>query len=220
MTIHQLVGQNKLKEAIALIEDENERVLLLGRLNSLERDERLGTMDYSTANIQRNRITQAILSHAKGYNDVIVASYSSVQQNTLEDALNAIVRENKRRRPSLALLAEGHLKIWREYHDEKRRTPSFDVTGRRLKVIEADVNEFLSSLDEAKKDDLEAIVERVNKLIEPVVPSWNAIEEAYTLLVGRGFDDAYIRRNVELQPDDMEAKIKCAENIENYLARL
>jgi uncharacterized protein (UPF0335 family) len=215
MNIQQLVAQNKLKEAIALIPDENERTIIAGRLTTLEKKINFGIINYENQTIEHNRICQAILYHAKEANN-----NTTMQINSLEDALNTIVRDNKRRRSELALKAEQYLKIWREYTDEKKRTPAFDIAGRRLKVITDSINEFLNSLNEAQKDDLEAIVARVTKLIDPAIPSWDAINEAYTLLVGRGFIDKYISENIKLQPNDNEAKIRCAESIEEYLTKI
>ncbi len=64
-TIKSLVSNGKLSEAlkqIATKSDENHTILLQSRLSRLERDENLGTMDARDANIERNRITQSILS--------------------------------------------------------------------------------------------------------------------------------------------------------------
>lgn len=41
---------------------KNDVILLQSRLNGLERQERLGTIDHGTAGIERARITSAVLS--------------------------------------------------------------------------------------------------------------------------------------------------------------
>ncbi|WP_421798360.1 hypothetical protein [Haliscomenobacter sp.] len=41
---------------------QNDVILLQSRLNGLERQERLGTIDHGTAGIERARITSAVLS--------------------------------------------------------------------------------------------------------------------------------------------------------------
>lgn len=66
--IKQLVAQSRLKEALTLLHtnlpehQQNDTLLLQGRLSRLEKDERLSIIDQRDANIERNRITAAILS--------------------------------------------------------------------------------------------------------------------------------------------------------------
>ena len=62
--IQQLIAQGKLKEAIAALPSTNEVIHVQARLNELTRKEMLGTIDYSSAGIERSKILSAILSLA------------------------------------------------------------------------------------------------------------------------------------------------------------
>ena len=67
-SIENLVANGKLSEALAQLAtktDDSTVLLLQSRLSRLERDENAGTMDARDANIERNRITNAILALVK-----------------------------------------------------------------------------------------------------------------------------------------------------------
>lgn len=66
--IRDLIANGRLSEAfkgLAVVVQnyqQNDVILLQSRLNGLERQERLGTIDTGTANIERAKITAAVLS--------------------------------------------------------------------------------------------------------------------------------------------------------------
>ena len=66
--IRDLIASGRLSDAIKGLPGvvaehlQNDVILLQSRLNGLERQERLGTIDHGTAGIERARITSAVLS--------------------------------------------------------------------------------------------------------------------------------------------------------------
>lgn len=70
--IRDLIASGRLSEAIKALPEvvadylQNDVILLQSRLNGLERQERLGTIDAGTANIERARITSAVLDMISG----------------------------------------------------------------------------------------------------------------------------------------------------------
>ncbi len=59
--IKTLIAQGKLKQALDLLPDTTEFISLKARFNRLESKERMGTISESEANLERNRITYALL---------------------------------------------------------------------------------------------------------------------------------------------------------------
>lgn len=59
--VKKRIGQGKIKEALNLLPDTNVVVLLKGRFSRLTHDETIGIISRSDANLERNRITHAIL---------------------------------------------------------------------------------------------------------------------------------------------------------------
>jgi hypothetical protein len=56
-----LIAQGKLKQALDLLPDTNEFILQKARFSKLEHEERMGIITTSEANLERNRITHALL---------------------------------------------------------------------------------------------------------------------------------------------------------------
>lgn len=70
--IRDLIASGRLSEAIKGLSGvvaehlQNDVILLQSRLNGLERQERLGTIDNGSAGIERAKITAAVLSMLSG----------------------------------------------------------------------------------------------------------------------------------------------------------
>lgn len=71
--IRELIARNKLSEALDLIQSwaakndpslENDAILLSSRLSSVQRNERMGIMSFDQVNLERNRITHALIDLA------------------------------------------------------------------------------------------------------------------------------------------------------------
>ena len=66
INVQQLVGYGKLREALKELMNEdnkNEIIALLGRLSSLEKEVSMGVISFDNEKMEKNRITQAILSY-------------------------------------------------------------------------------------------------------------------------------------------------------------
>lgn len=215
-----LVTQNKLKEAIQLL-GVTESINLLGRLNALEQQERIGTISFSDANISRNRIVQAILSCAGvDSSSITAAKVAHPKTEGPEAILMTIVIQNKRRRPEIAQQADSLLSEVRAYEINKARQPSYDPVGRRHRALMEKIEKLQSDVIEAKGDSLESIVDKITNLLSETIPSYEKLREAYRLASGRGMSSGYIEATLNSQPDDDEARITIAEKIESFIATI
>lgn len=217
--IHDLVRQNKLNEAINLLGEEG--IMLSSRLNGLRRQERLGTISFDQATMQRNRIVSAILSiGGVNVDSVTPTKVSHPQTEGPEALLMTIIIQNKRRRPGIAEQADSLLSEIRDYNDNKLRNTSYDPVGRRHKALKEKIEKLKSEISEAKGDSLESIIGKVNNLLSETIPSYDKLKEAYRLVSGRGMSDSYIESTLQSQPNDDEAKITIAEKIESFIATI
>lgn len=213
MSIREYLLKGDLASAIQVLIDGGleEGLLLMSRLNSANRDNRIGVLSPAEYQVQMNRITAAVIDYAKEQKE---------QTMNLESRLLDVITSNKRRRPELAKQAEDILHAYRTYNDTKRTTPSYDPVGRRMKAIQADYDALMLQLENEKEQSLEQIVERIAELISAAVPEYHALQEAYTLSSGRGFKNAWIEQQLMLKPDDQEVRISIAEQIEQFTAHI
>lgn len=217
--IQNLVARNKLAAAIDLIGGD-ESTMLHSRLNAINREVRLGIVSRDKASMEYNRIVYSILECAGIDENPVVSSSIPVQSESPEFTLNKIIIENKRRRPEIAIKASDILNEIRAYNDNKVQQPSFDPTGRRYRVLMDKVKDLRDSVSEAKGNSLEAIVDKINSLISDNIPSYDKLQEAYKLAVGRGMVDNHVKTILENQPDDDEARITVATAIELFIANI
>lgn len=219
--IYNLVIRGQLAEAVNLLPG-NEGILLAARLNNLDRSVRMGTISHDSATMQRNQITHAILSFA-GIDDSFSVRVKAVAQpatETPEAILQAIIIQNKRRREPIANEAREILSRLQAYRNEKALSSAFDPAGSRFRAIEHDITDLKEKLNDAKDDDIEAIVDRVKKLLSDTVPSYDQLNEAYRLASGRGMKSEYIDRTLNSRPEDPDARITIAEQIESFIATI
>lgn len=226
MSVQNLISKGDVKGAIQILLDNNHDggLQLMSRFNSLAQQEMMGTIDFSHAQIERNRIVQAVLDYSGEKNGRFSSQTATVAIVTAgdfnESKLLEIITTNKRRRPEVADKAQSILGAYRDYKDTKQTTPSFDPAGRRLRSIQADADELLKSLADEKEASLEKIVERIAKLIEPTIPEYSALKEAYSLASGRGFKNNWVEQQLTTMPDDTEVRISIAEKIEGFTATI
>lgn len=218
--IASLVGQNKLREAIALL-PMHESIMLGGRLSALEKQERMGTISYSDATRMTNQIAHAILSFAGIDSDSITPkSVQQQPQTSMEGELQTIIIQNKRRREEIANEARMILSNLQAYNNEKALIPGFDPVNRRYRVIEESFIALKEKLNEAKGDSIEAIIDRIKALIAETIPSYDKLNEAYRLASGRGMKSEYVDRTLNSRPDDNEARINVATEIELFISKI
>lgn len=220
--IQQLVGQGRLKEAIALyvLNNGEGATLLSGRFHENERSKNLGTISNSDYNMEYNKISHALLSYIG-----VDSSYQAPQKvempivSSHEVILLQIVKDKRRRDDKVADEAQSLLDELTKHNQEKKVNPSYDVAGRRYLILETKINKFIKEVQESKLDSLEQIVNRISVLLAGI-PSYEFLNEAYKLAQGRGFTSEYCDRNLHNRPEDDEVKITIAEKIENFIATI
>jgi len=225
--IKQLIRTNKIEKALELLVQykktdryDHTSILLLSRWNRLQKKVRQGIISHSEESMEHNKIVVALQQYvrdlpeeSKNPSETINMDTSSEQDTS---SLHRIIRENKRRRPEIAEEARGLVARFRKWQDKKNESPSFDPAGRRLAAIQADEQEFIGRLQEAKKDSLEDVISKVDELLKDPVPNYDDLEKAYNLARGRGMKDRWIEDQLGSQVDDEETKISIAERIEEY----
>lgn len=75
--VQNLVKQNRIKEAIAALPQDNQTLLLSSRFSSLQREANLGLISKAEESLRHNQIVAAILSIAGNSNDSQPSSYQS-----------------------------------------------------------------------------------------------------------------------------------------------
>lgn len=226
--IRAFIAANQLAKAIILlhrISDErqdgngNDIFLLESRLNGLERQERLGTIPFDNANVERARITAAILSLAGlSHTPTPSATPTHTQPKNWEQTLLEVEAKYTRQNPAIAREASQLLVLFRQYHDRKRVSRIFDINGTRLEEHEAELEKFLNKVNGQVMESRENFVEKVAELLSATVPDWSSIEEAFTLCVGRGMSSNHMENVIQKRPNDDEAKLRIVEAIESFLS--
>lgn len=221
--IQNLISSNKIEEALEELKPSvstNMWINLKGRWNSLQHDKISGVLSPDQERIRANKIVQSILSLAGGDLSSSPTTIQSTYSTGIESDLLSIMAKYKRRDKDLHKEASGLLKEYRAYQDQKNINPSYDPSKRRLKIIKNKVEALNTKAQDTKLDDLESIVQKVNKLISAEVPSYKELEKAYHLCNGRGFSDSRIESILSNKPNDDESKITIAERIELFLSRI
>lgn len=221
--VQQLVGQGRLKEAIALYVSNNGEgaTLLSARFHGNEKQNSQGIISKSSYDIEYNKIVYALLSYI-GVDNTYQASQKVEMMPeviTHEDILLRIVRDKSRRDNTKAAEAQLLLDELVKYNQEKQISSSYDVAGRRYLALETKINKFIKEVQESKLDSLEQIVDRISVLLAGI-PSYKFLNEAYKLAQGRGFTSEYCDRNLHNRPDDDEVKITIAEKIEEFASTI
>lgn len=222
MNIQNFVSQGKIKEAINLVQG-NEGVLLMSRLNKLERDIRLDIITHGKANIERNRIIQSVLSYAGSlevYADTNPAANHVIGVADLINKAKELMIKNKRLDKDIFIAAKGIKAKLVEYQDEKDMSAGYDASGRILDGLHIELKDLQGDEKENTFDKVEDFIEAVNILIEKDIPTWKELKQAYTLCTTKQFNDSWVAQQLELKPDSDEAKAKVATRIELFLNTL
>lgn len=232
MTISQMIFkghiENAVKELLKKVtytEDEDTLISIMSNYDRLRKQKITGTIDNSEYILRINQITQSLLqlnrelSGGKNTNNILPTNNTRSVMTT-EDKLSFIIQETKRRNPVLATKAKTLLDKIREYGDKKALSHSFDASGKRQKLIQLEINELAKEWDEFKGNTSDNFADQVRDIIdnpEDLVPSWDKLEKAYTILVGRGLSNSNLKESITLKPNDDEAKIVACEIMEEYL---
>ena len=114
--------------------------------------------------------------------------------------------------------AESLLSEIEKHNAKKRVEPTYDVTGRAERGLNAQYMELMESLKETKLDNKEDFAQAIALKLGEDIPSWKDIESAYRLCVGRGMNNHRIEAAIKAKPTDIQSKIECADVIENWVA--
>lgn len=221
--IQDLVSRNKIDEALALLPNDSDTVLLASRWNRLKRDEMLGTISFSDAQQQRARIIQALLSYAGCDADAMPANRPGQLTHTSqgwEPQLLQIIKDNDRKNEDNAKRAIELLEAFRSYYDLKRTRAFFDRSGEKLEEIQQQFEDFKKTLNKSENESVEKFIDRVAEHLSARVPDWPSIADAYRLCLGRGFRSQFIEVNLTATPNDNDAKLSAVKTIEDFLGTL
>ena len=219
--IQALVAQNRIDEALALLGNSSDAVLLTSRWNNLKRQKNEGIISSSDEGVERSRIITALLSYAGAdlyFTPTPSATPTHTQPKSWEQTLLDLEAKYTRQNPAIAREASQLLVLFRQYHDRKRVSRIFDINGTRLEEHEAELEKFLNKVNGQVMESRENFVEKVAELLSATVPDWSSIEEAFTLCVGRGMSSNHMENVIQKRPNDDEAKLRIVEAIESFLS--
>lgn len=204
----------------------NDVAMLRARVNALNTKVRLNTINNSEYNIDRNRILQAILSlidEAFGSSAVISQGFEGfvdTDQNNYRLRLLKIIKDNERKNVDITDTAKDYLKKYTDYFDAKALRKFFDRDGSLLMELNKNLDALEDSLTKLVNKDVDKFIDNVMSIISEAIPDWSAIDQAYTLCVGRGFSNKYIDMIILKKSNDNEAKLKAVGLIEEFLESL
>lgn len=218
-----LIGQGKTKKAIQhLIDCGNEdmynaAIVLMGRWNRLQSNSTLGTISNQDILLETNKINFAVLSLLGIDPSDETFKITQKPNSSFETQLLQIIKDNQRSSPDLANEAQELLKVLRTHNDKKELDSYYDLTGRRFDEIVSTFVMLEAKIMESKKDKVENFAEQIKKLLSARIPSYDSLQKAYVLCVGRGFNSQYVKNTLELQPDDNESKFKVIDELEKFV---
>lgn len=218
-----MIGDGNLENALdALIQEgKSEAYLLKSQFSNAKKNKMLGFLGDSEWRQIYARISFAALEMCPVSSPIQPESHMPpLSLHGLDTWLLQTIKDNKRRNEALSNAAQALLTRYRDHQDEKAKNPSFDPAGRRFDGIMKDIKDFKYSLEEKGKDNLENTVTRITALISDRVPTYEKLQEAYNLAVGRGMNSKEVERMLEAKADDEEPRISIAERIESFLSTI
>jgi len=231
LSIQELIGKGKLKEAIEALLDatknkddiRNQVILFSSRYHGNERENLTGGLSKDNYQQERNRIADGVLKLSQGLNiSVEVTIEPEIKENSddYETILLEIARKNKRRNQQVFEDAEKLLKEVKNWKYQRSLNSLFDPNKRRLREIEGRAKEFVNEVNNSKKDSIEEFTKRIEELLQENVPSYDDLKEAYELSSGRGYENEWIKEQITNRPNDSETRIRIAEKIEAFVASI
>lgn len=222
MTIQDLIAQNRLEEAFNALPDTQDKILLLSRYNTLCRNNNSGILTSSEYGVERSRIVVALL-HLVGNNETF--SNTNRSQMSSKDSLIKIMSDYRRfktiqdsKEYAYYNTAKVLLNEIEKHESKKRVEPTYDVSGRMERGLNAQYLELMESLKETKLDNKEDFATAIKLKLGEDIPAWKDIESAYKLCVGRGMNNPRIEAAIKAKPSDIQSKVECADLIERWVA--
>lgn len=222
--VQNLISQGKTKQAIQQIINSgnediyNSAIMLMGRWNRLQSNITLGTLSNQETTLETNKINFAVLSLLGIDPSENQSQSNKMTTDSTEDKLKKVAADYKRRNEKVSKDALDFITQLRQYNDDKILNPSYDVTGRRLRFLNQEINQFFEKLSEIKEDSIEEFVSQVNELLSASVPNYDSLGKAYNLCVGRGFSNEKVHTMLKVQSNDNEPRIYIAEQLELFLS--
>ncbi len=224
--INKMIGDGNLMQALTVLIGEgfSDAIILKAQLENAEKNYRLGLIGHDDKQNSVNRILFATLEMAKkspGQSEKPMSrEMPPAAPKAIESWLLNVISQNKRRNQTLYDDAQDLLKRYRDYQDQKAENPAFDPSGRRIESILKSIQDFKTKIEETGKDQTENTVARITTLISERVPTYEQLQEAYNLAVGRGMSNKTVERLLEARANDEEPRIQIAEAIELFLSKI
>lgn len=217
------IVQGHITQALEMLNQSEEQLLLLSRWNRLSKQQMIGTISDSEARTEKNRIISAA---QQLYADQMklqptnlgIASYASPEANG--QGLSTLYRHYKRRDTELAEVISQLIADFSNYETAKIKDRSFDVSGRRLKALKQRESEIVAKHKSLQSNSREEKVEKIKALITDPVPSYQGLSEAWAICQGLGMNSPWIAEALQNEASDSEVNIRIAESIEDFIAVL
>jgi len=231
MNIGKLIAEGRLSEVLEELckTGDNTAILLNSRYTSNEKDNNMGLLDRAHYDRTKAQIQKSILD-TYGNKSINLTSITNpnksavvndvIDGNKIESILTIIINDNNRYRPEISDEAIVLLKKYFDYKIKKIITKSFDITGEEFSDLGKDVINLRDRLSTQKTLSLKDIVAKIVRLIEPRVPDYDALKEAYDLCSGYHLIDTYIEKQLQNRPNDNNIKIAIATTIGEFAAKI
>jgi len=223
MTIKDLIAANRLEEAFNALPNTQDKILLLSRYNTLQRNNNVGILTSSEYGVERSRIVMSLL-HLAGDSSTS-SSTTNQSQMSSKDSLIKIMSDYRRYKTlqdtkeyDYYHSAETLLSDIEKHVAKKRVEPTYDVSGRAERELNRQYQELMETLKETKLDNKEDFATAIKLKLGEDIPQWKDIDSAYKLCVGRGMNNSRIEAAIKAKPSDMQSKIECADIIERWVA--
>lgn len=219
-----LIGQGKLGEALELYRAMTEDVIQISRYNRAKKNQGLGFLSYQEYSQEINQITHWVL---EGLSELEKKSpkpsnYKDSDIKIKQEEMHQIVkikeciRSTARKNPQANEEFQDLLKKFIEYSLEKDLTPNFDISGRRLKSLDMELENAMIYYREKTLDKKEEYIEEMSKLLSEAAPSWENLGIAYNLAFEHGLRNEKVKADINEKIDSKNLRIEIAEILEQY----
>jgi hypothetical protein len=212
------IGNNQIDEAILMLQDVDIQFFIQtrARWTRLKTNMRYGTITSSYYDVEYNKIVQALLSKTALLNGQKTANNMA----SIENQLLQIAAHYTRRDKGIADEALEILSKIRGYNDKKAITPTFDPKGKEKEILHQYARKFSEKVKNKEEESSINVIKKVDDLLSDRLPRWENIKKAYDLAMAKGMENDWIDEMFARQPDDVDAKIKCVESIEAFIATI
>ncbi|MGV6816161.1 MAG: hypothetical protein ACWA44_02690 [Thiotrichales bacterium] len=225
MLFKNYITHGNIKSAIEMLSDSSEKNQLLARFAQLNTDITHGIINDADARIERNKIVKS----ASDMYEEMMKPFSTTPfppaqypkaANTGEVSLSNLYKHYRRRNPKLAKRIEALIDDYAAYNASSEKDAAYDITGRRLTALGDRKSKIIAEHQSLQKDSREGKLSKVQGLIVETIPSYDNLSEAWDVCHGLGMRSTWIPDALKSRVSDDEVKIRIAEDIESFIARL